>query len=93
MDNQELRKKAYKVVDKFFDAGGREFVIISEKDYERIVGRQLNRARLAECETTALDNYQGQTFSKSTNYKGKWEKFVRNNEKRIDQLKRKTNDE
>lgn len=43
-------------------------------------------ARLDERKQVALDNYRGQTFSEDTNYQGKFEKFVDNNEKRIAHL-------
>lgn len=44
-------------------------------------------ARLVERKEIALDNYQGQTFSDSTNWEGKFQKFIDNNEKRIKSLK------
>lgn len=43
-------------------------------------------ARLEERKAVALDNYRGQTFSESTNYRGKFDKFIRNNERRIAEL-------
>jgi hypothetical protein len=43
--------------------------------------------RLAEREEVALDNYHGHTFSDSTNWQGKFDKFIKNNEKRITALK------
>jgi len=42
--------------------------------------------RLNERIEVALDNYRGHTFSDSTDYKGKFEKFTENNEKRLAQL-------
>jgi hypothetical protein len=50
----------------------------------------INEARANERQEVALDNYKGQTFSSSTNYKGKWDKFVRNNEAVIKQLTEET---
>jgi hypothetical protein len=43
-------------------------------------------ARYSERKRVALDNYQGQTFSDSTNWHGKFEKFIENNERRLRQL-------
>lgn len=43
-------------------------------------------ARITELKELALDHYQGKTFSDSTDYKAKFEKFVRNNERRIREL-------
>lgn len=47
-------------------------------------------ARLNERKQVALDNYRGQTFSEDTNYQGKFEKFVRNNELVIARLTQNT---
>lgn len=49
-------------------------------------------ARLSERKEIALDNYQGQTFSDSTNWHGKFDKFVENNEKRITILTEQSNE-
>jgi len=46
-----------------------------------------NAARLDELNAVALDNYRGQTFSDSTNWKGKLQKFIDNNERRLRHLK------
>jgi hypothetical protein len=43
-------------------------------------------ARIDERKRIALDNYHGHTFSDSTNYKGKFDKFVEGNERRISTL-------
>ena len=48
---------------------------------------ELAQARLAERQNVALDNYYGHTFSDSTNWKGKFDKFINNNEARIAALK------
>lgn len=42
--------------------------------------------RIDERNQIALDNYRGQTFSESTNWHSKFDKFVSNNEKRLAQL-------
>lgn len=42
--------------------------------------------RIDERNEVALDNYRGHTFWESTNYKGKFEKFMQNNERRIEAL-------
>lgn len=44
-------------------------------------------ARIEERTQVQLDNYKGQTFSESTNYQAKFEKFIRNNERRLERLK------
>ncbi len=43
-------------------------------------------ARLDERKEVALDNYRGHTFSDGTNWRGKFDKFILNNDKRIAQL-------
>ena len=48
-------------------------------------------ARFDERKRVALDNYHGHTFSDSTNWRGKFEKFIQNNERRISQLQSHTN--
>lgn len=50
-------------------------------------------ARLDERKQVALDNYHGHTFSDATNYKGKFDKFIENNERRIKTLKQAQNKE
>ena len=49
-------------------------------------------ARLNERKQVALDNYHGHTFSEATNYKGKFDKFIENNERRIAHLTNQTKD-
>jgi hypothetical protein len=44
------------------------------------------RARLDERNSVALDNYRGHTFSDSTDWKGKYDKFIKNNERRLKAL-------
>lgn len=46
-------------------------------------------ARLNERKDIALDNYYGHTFSNSTDWKAKFDKFIRNNEFRIKELQSK----
>lgn len=46
----------------------------------------VREAKIRERKEIALDNYQGQTFSESTNWEGKFQKFIDNNEKRLKQL-------
>lgn len=53
---------------------------------ESLLQKRELMARLKERKTVALDNYHGQTFSDGTNYFGKFEKFMRNNERRITEL-------
>ena len=60
-----------------------EPVTVSREEVYRI----MTEARIAERKEVALDNYQGQTFWDNTNYEGKFNKFIRNNEARITQLK------
>ena len=50
------------------------------------ITEQTRLARISERNEIALDNYRGQTFSDSTNWKGKFEKFIENNERRLAQL-------
>jgi len=50
------------------------------------VEAKIAEARLDERKQVALDNYRGQTFSESTDWKGKFDKFVENNERRIANL-------
>lgn len=54
--------------------------------YGFIKAREL-AARYDERKAVALDNYHGHTFSDATDYKGKFDKFIDNNEKRIADLK------
>lgn len=54
--------------------------------YASLIDEQIQAARLDERRQVALDNYRGQTFSDSTNWRGKYEKFIENNERRIAQL-------
>lgn len=51
-----------------------------------LIQQEIAKARRSERLEVALDNYRGQTFSESTDYKSKFDKFVRNNEIRIEQL-------
>lgn len=44
-------------------------------------------ARKDERKIVALDNYHGHTFSDATDYKGKFDKFIENNERRLATLK------
>jgi hypothetical protein len=53
--------------------------------------QMLKEARLNERKEVALDNYRGHTFSENTNYEGRFQKFITNNEKRISQLTQDTN--
>lgn len=50
---------------------------------EQRINDLILRGKIEERREVALDSYRGQTFSDSTNYKGKFEKFIRNNERRI----------
>lgn len=43
-------------------------------------------ARIHERKQVALDNYIGQTFSGATNWEGKFQKFIDNNDKRLANL-------
>lgn len=56
------------------------------KQLDQMVAKEVAAARLDERKQIALDNYHGHTFSDSTNWKGKFEKFIDNNERRIAQL-------
>lgn len=51
------------------------------------IQRYTDAARLAERNMIALDNYRGHTFSDSTDWKAKYQKFIDTNERRIAQLK------
>lgn len=59
-------------------------------DMMKLIGAATQRAavmaRIDERKQVALDNYRGQTFSDSTNWRGKFDKFINNNEGRIVQL-------
>lgn len=45
--------------------------------------RLVLEGRIRERKQIALDNYHGHTFSDSTNWQGKFQKFIDNNEKRL----------
>lgn len=47
---------------------------------------ELQKAKLEERNSIALDNYRGHTFSESTDWKGKYQKFIDNNERRLKAL-------
>lgn len=53
----------------------------------QLILQDRERVRIDERNTVALDNYRGHTFSKSTDWEGKYNKFITNNENRIAQLK------
>ena len=53
----------------------------------------LIKERIKTRKEVALDNYQGQTFSDSTNYKAKFDKLIRNNELVIKRLQSQLNKE
>lgn len=62
-------------------------------DYDRLEGIVVRhtkeaerRARIDERNSVALDNYRGHTFSATTDWKGKFQKFIDNNEKRLADL-------
>ena len=69
--NHETASKHYIVIDED------KQTIISQIEIEKL------RARIDERKNVALDNYNGHTFSDSTNYRGKFDKFTENNEKAI----------
>ena len=69
-------------VEKYYEDGINDIITLfqaREKEAER-------RGRIDERKAVALDNYQGQTFSDSTNWEGKFRKFIDNNERRLRQL-------
>lgn len=56
------------------------------KNVAALIQQESTKARIDECKELALDHYLGKTFSESTNYQAKFEKFIRDNERRISQL-------
>jgi len=59
---------------------------------ENTLAQMLKEARLQERKEVALDNYRGQTFSDSTNWHGKFDKFVENNERALAALSKQKED-
>lgn len=53
------------------------------RQIEDFYRNQILEARIDERNEVALDNYRGHTFSDSTNYEGKFAKFIANNENRL----------
>lgn len=70
-----------------YAAGNKNAVTqIMVEEFMQLIDRHITEARITELKELALDHYQGKTFSDSTDYKAKFEKFVRNNERRIREL-------
>lgn len=71
-------------------AGGYVPLELDDDDFKKLTTfmyQQMLEARIDERKQVALDNYHGQTFSDSTNYKDKFDKFIENNERRLETLK------
>lgn len=68
-------------------ADGFGYCTCGAEEQRKAINNELLRARISERKEVALNNYRGKTFSDSTNYKAKFDKFVTNNEKRIAKLK------
>lgn len=61
---------------------------MTDEQFKAKLSALLVAARLNERKELALDTYRGQTFSESTNWQAKFDKFVRNNEYRIAELEK-----
>lgn len=87
MNNPELRDKLRIIVTRNGKSGRIPELLEDELDkLEALIQQETVIARLAERNQVALDNYRGHTFGETTNWEGKFAKFISNNENRLAQL-------
>lgn len=82
MKDDELRKYVESRVREWLG----EPVLAVEDELMALISQQRTEAAIHERNEVALDNYRGHTFSDSTDWRGKFDKFIKNNEKRLKQL-------
>lgn len=84
--SQEIRDQLLRIYNGDFDQSADRTLEEVTSHISQAIKQAELRGRLSERKAVAFDNYHGHTFSNSTNYKGKFEKFASNNDKRIEHL-------